>query len=116
MSRIKTLILFSGAAWIAISYLDSASGGSLAAGPQGGVMGFGSGSGSPPTRWIQSAPTESNGYDFSGPKFQFSVRKKPVDTPSSDAPVQVPAETPGSPKHNGFWQDLGNGFGIFDSK
>jgi hypothetical protein len=82
--------------------------------PPGG--GFNPGFSGPSPRGPGTTPDHSDGYDYSGPSFSFSVRRAhhPADrrddgTDGADDQQRAPPK----PEDDTIWQRFRNGFGLF---
>jgi hypothetical protein len=117
-----------GISGLAVMWLVHAASAAPGGGPQGGGQGFGGapgggyGSGfSGPARGPGAPQDHPDGYDFSGPNFNFSVRKTrhPQDDKNSAEPQDSQAQgsktPPPAPVDNDLWQRFRNGFGLFGS-
>ncbi len=120
MNKVMTRAGFRFAAIVGIAVMGLApatlaapGGGPPGGGPPGGGFGPPGGFGAQSPRSPESRSGDSNGYDFSGPKFQFSMRKKPPaaqnDTPQNRDETPDPADQ----DKTGFWTNLKSGFGLF---
>jgi hypothetical protein len=84
--------------------------------PAGGGQGFGPAF-SPSPRGAANPPDHAGDYDYSGPSFNFSVRKKSHAPDQKDQDQkdgdEAGEKTPPPSDDGDFWQRFRSGFGLF---
>jgi len=93
-------------------------GGGGGAPPGGGFGGPPGGGFGPGSRGSNFGPNRSDGYNYTAPKFDFSVRRtqpapQRIDHTRDGQQQQQPRNQPSTTPETDFWQRFRNGFGVF---
>jgi hypothetical protein len=89
-------------------------GGGQAFGPPGG--GYGPGFSFPPPRGSGNSQDHSDDYDYSSPRFNFSVRRKPrAEDRKDNGETGEKKAPPPNAEDDDVWRRLRTGFGLFGS-